>query len=167
MARRAVGCGGALRLRAVSSREARGGHGGDRSLGHGTRDARQGARPARAVAGVSRGTRMIGMRREWIGVVLVAALLASVVTPAIGAKLAGEKVRLGVIMPQAGIFVDWGQHGMIGAEIARDEINSAGGIGGRPPQPLMVGDRGGPQKSATPPTRLGQTHSGPLIPRPS
>src|SRR5438445_12410150 len=110
MARRAVGCGGALRLRAVSSREARGGHGGDRSLGHGTRDARQGARPARAVAGVGRGTRMIGMRREWIGVVLVAALLASVVTPASGSKLAGAKVRLGDLMPQVGIFVVWGTH---------------------------------------------------------
>jgi hypothetical protein len=34
-------------------------------------------------------------------------------------KLAGEKVRLGVIMPMAGLFVDWGQHGLIGAEIAR------------------------------------------------
>jgi len=48
-------------------------------------------------------------------VVLLTGLLASVVTPAAGAKLAGEKVRLGVIMPQAGIFVDWGQHGTIGA----------------------------------------------------
>src|SRR3989441_12994521 len=100
---------------------------------------------------------MIDVRRGMIGVVLATLLLASVVTPAIGAKLAGEKVRLGVIMPQAGIFVDWGQHGMIGAEIARDEINAAGGIGGLPLELVTVDDRGDPKESVTLTRRLAQT----------
>src|SRR5439155_973175 len=104
-----------------------------------------------------RGVGMTRMRRGAIGVVLVMGLLASVVTLAVGAKLAGEKVRLGVIMPQAGIFVDWGQHGIIGAEIARDEINSAGGIGGLPLELVMVDDRGDPKESVTLTRRLAQT----------
>src|SRR5437867_1675499 len=100
---------------------------------------------------------MIRMRRGMVGVVLVALMLASVVTPAVGAKLTGEKVRLGVIMPQAGIFVDWGQHGLIGAEIAREEINAAGGIGGLPLELVMADDRGDPKESVTLTRRLAQT----------
>jgi len=100
---------------------------------------------------------MIRMRRGWIGIALVALLTASLVTPAVGAKLAGDKVRLGVIMPQAGIFVDWGQHGLIGAEIARDEINAAGGIGGLPLELVTVDDRGDPKESVTLTRRLAQT----------
>ena len=52
---------------------------------------------------------------------LLGALVMCVAVSGDAAKLAGSKVRLGVIMPMAGIFVDWGQHGLIGAEIARDE----------------------------------------------
>src|SRR5262249_61996721 len=108
--------------------------------------AHQGARPIDR-----RGVGMIRFRRGVVGVALVALMLASVVTPAVGAKLAGEKVRLGVIMPQAGIFVDWGQHGLIGAEIAKEEINAAGGIGGAPPRPRPGGRAGGPPGSPPPP----------------
>src|SRR5882672_11731119 len=100
---------------------------------------------------------MTRMRRGMVGVVLVALMLASLVTPAVGAKLTGEKVRLGVIMPQAGIFVDWGQHGLIGAEIAREEINAAGGIGGLPLELVMADDRGDPKESVTLTRRLAQT----------
>src|SRR6266850_2608044 len=100
---------------------------------------------------------MIRMRRGAVGVVLVALMLASVVTPAVGAKLTGEKVRLGIIMPQAGIFVDWGQHGLIGAEIAREEINAAGGIGGLPLELVVADDRGDPKESVTLTRRLAQT----------
>ena len=100
---------------------------------------------------------MIRFRRGVVGVALVALMLASVVTSAVGAKLAGEKVRLGVIMPQAGIFVDWGQHGLIGAEIAKEEINAAGGIGGLPLELVMADDRGDPKESVTLTRRLAQT----------
>ena len=101
---------------------------------------------------------MIGIRRRAVGVGLVTVLLAGLaVPPAVGAKLAGDKVRLGVIMPQAGLFVDWGQHGLIGAEIARDEINAAGGIGGLPVELVVADDRGDPKESVTLTRRLAQT----------
>src|SRR5207253_9466533 len=107
---------------------------------------------------------MIRMRRGAVGgVLLVAVLLSSLATTAVGAKLAGEKVRLGVIMPQAGIFVDWGQHGIIGAEIARDEINSAGGIGGLPLELVTVGDRRDPKESVTLTPRAAPTHRGLMV----
>ena len=100
---------------------------------------------------------MIRTRDGIAGVVLIALMIAGVVTPAVGAKLAGDKVRLGVIMPQAGIFVDWGQHGLIGAEIAKEEINAAGGIGGLPLELVMADDRGDPKESVTLTRRLAQT----------
>ena len=100
---------------------------------------------------------MIRMRHGIVGVVLIALMIAGVVAPAVGAKLAGDKVRLGVIMPQAGIFVDWGQHGLIGAEIAKEEINAAGGIGGLPLELVMADDRGDPKESVTLTRRLAQT----------
>src|SRR2546429_9947718 len=108
---------------------------------------------------------MIGMRHGMVGVVRVALMRASVVTPAIGAKLTGEKVRLGVIMPQAGILVDWGQHGLIGAEIAREEINAAGG-GGRPPlRAPPPRAPGGPDETAPPPPGLAPDLPARLMPR--
>src|SRR5262245_63283944 len=101
---------------------------------------------------------MLCSRRRALAIGLVAALFAGLTAaPAIGAKLAGDKVRLGVIMPMAGIFVDWGQHGLIGAEFARDEINAAGGIGGLPVELVVADDRGDPKESVTLTRRLAQT----------
>lgn len=59
--------------------------------------------------------------------------------PASGAPLKGKSLKIGVIVPLAGPAISWGQHSLIGAEIARDEINAAGGIGGVPIE-LIVGD---------------------------
>ena len=88
---------------------------------------------------------------------LVGALVMCSAVSGDAAKLAGSKVRLGVIMPMAGIFVDWGQHGLIGAEIARDEINAAGGIGGLPIELVVGDDRGDPKESVTLTRRMAQT----------
>src|SRR3989442_892777 len=108
---------------------------------------------------------MIGMRRRAVTVAVVTVLLASLgLPPAVGAKLAGDKVRLGVIMPQAGLFVDWGQHGLIGAEFARDEINAAGGIGGLPLELVVVYDRGDPKEALTLTRPLAQTDLVLMIP---
>src|SRR3989442_14596677 len=104
---------------------------------------------------------MMGIRRRAAGITLATVALASLaLSPAAGARLAGDKVRLGVIMPQAGIFVDWGQHGLIGAEIAREEINAAGGIGGLPLELVMADRPGDPKESVTLPRRLAPTHPG-------
>jgi branched-chain amino acid transport system substrate-binding protein len=98
------------------------------------------------------------LHRRVVGLALVAVLLASLTAPAaFAAKLAGDKVRLGVIMPMAGLFVDWGQHGLIGAEFARDDINAAGGIGGLPVELVVADDRGDPKESVTLTRRLAQT----------
>src|SRR3989442_15574504 len=76
---------------------------------------------------------MRGFRRRALKIAVVTVALASLaLSPAAGARLAGDKVRLGGIMPMAGIFVDWGQHGLIGPEFAPDEINAAGGAGALP-----------------------------------
>ena len=101
---------------------------------------------------------MIGTRRRAVGIAFVAVALAGLaLSPAAGAKLAGDKVRLGVIMPMAGLFVDWGQHGLIGAEFARDEINGAGGVGGLPVELVVADDRGDPKESVTLTRRLAQS----------
>jgi len=101
---------------------------------------------------------MLVSRRRALAIGLVIALFAGLTAaPAIGARLAGDKIRLGVIMPMAGIFVDWGQHGLIGAEFARDEINAAGGIGGLPVELVVADDRGDPKESVTLTRRLAQT----------
>ena len=98
------------------------------------------------------------MTRNAAALVVVVALLVAVAATADGAaKLAGEKVRLGVIMPMAGLFVDWGQHGLIGAEFARDEINAAGGVGGLPLELVVGDDRGDPKESVTLTRRMAQT----------
>jgi len=47
-------------------------------------------------------------------------------------KLHGETVKIGAIFSISGICAEWGMNGKVGAEIARDEINAAGGIGGVP-----------------------------------
>src|SRR5258705_10465260 len=107
---------------------------------------------------------MLVPRRRALAIDLVIALFAGLTAaPAIGARLAGDKVRLGVIMPMAGIFVDWGQHGLIGAEFARDEINAAGGIGGLPGELVVADDRGGPKESGTLTRRPAPTDRVPMI----
>jgi len=85
-------------------------------------------------------------------------VVVALAVPGLGlAKLAGEKVRIGVIMPQGGLFVEWGQHGTIGAEIARDEINAGGGIGGLPVELVIADDRSDPKESVTQTRRLAQS----------
>ncbi|MCD6297824.1 MAG: ABC transporter substrate-binding protein, partial [Deltaproteobacteria bacterium] len=59
--------------------------------------------------------------------------------PAAEAGLKGKSIKVGVIVPLAGRAISWGQHSLIGAKIARDEINAAGGIGGIPLE-LIVTD---------------------------
>ncbi|NQU03844.1 MAG: ABC transporter substrate-binding protein [Syntrophaceae bacterium] len=48
------------------------------------------------------------------------------------AKLYGEKVKIGAIYSVSGVCAEWGMAAKIGGEIAVEEINAAGGIGGVP-----------------------------------
>ena len=68
-------------------------------------------------------------------VVLVAAL--AVALPSY-AKLAGKTVKLGAIYSITGKGAEWGEHSKIATDIAVEEINAAGGIGGVPVEVLMT-----------------------------
>lgn len=70
-------------------------------------------------------------------VVLLISFTLAIPSPRAGLK--GKSIKIGVLVPLAGPAISWGQHSLIGAEIARDDINAAGGIGGVPLE-LIVGD---------------------------
>jgi branched-chain amino acid transport system substrate-binding protein len=46
------------------------------------------------------------------------------------ADLAGRSVKIGAMVPLSGKGAEWGQTAKLGMEIAQEEINAAGGIGG-------------------------------------
>ncbi|MBE9573366.1 MAG: ABC transporter substrate-binding protein [Proteobacteria bacterium] len=84
------------------------------------------------------------MKRERFYCFVVVACIISLIAftstiPTAEAGLKGKSVKVGVIVPLAGPAISWGQHSLLGAEIARDEINDAGGIGGIPLE-LIVED---------------------------
>jgi branched-chain amino acid transport system substrate-binding protein len=82
------------------------------------------------------------MKHRWPFVVVVAALgLAALVPSAPAAKLAGKSVKLGAIYSITGKGAEWGEHSKIATEIAVEEINRAGGIGGLPVE-VLVQDTG-------------------------
>jgi branched-chain amino acid transport system substrate-binding protein len=66
----------------------------------------------------------------------LAALFAAV--PA-DAKLEGKSVKLGAIYSMTGKGAEWGEHSKIATDIAVEEINAAGGIGGVPVE-VMIAD---------------------------
>lgn len=89
---------------------------------------------------------------------LVLVLALALLVPALGwARLAGDKVKIGVIMPNGGLFIDWGQHGLLGAQIATEELNAAGGIGGLPIELVVADDRSDVKEAVTLTRKLAQT----------
>jgi branched-chain amino acid transport system substrate-binding protein len=82
------------------------------------------------------------MRRRWPFVLLAAVLtVVAVVGRAPAAKLFGKSVKLGAIYSITGKGAEWGEHSRIATEIAVDEINKAGGVGGVPLE-VLVQDTG-------------------------
>ena len=65
-------------------------------------------------------------------VVFSLALVLIVSTPTHAAKLSGKSVKIGGLFGVSGVCAEWGTNGKIGTEIAMEEINAAGGIGGVP-----------------------------------
>lgn len=72
------------------------------------------------------------MRLRWLSLILAPALMAGVLTVPADAKLAGTAVKLGAIYSITGKGAEWGEHSKIATEIAVEEINAAGGVGGVP-----------------------------------
>jgi branched-chain amino acid transport system substrate-binding protein len=55
-------------------------------------------------------------------------------------KLAGKSVKMGGLYGVSGVCAEWGMAAKIGAEIAMEEINAAGGIGGLPIEMVWYDD---------------------------
>jgi len=79
------------------------------------------------------GTRTLWTRRQALAG-LGAGLLAGALErhAAAQAKLAGSEVRLGAAFPLTGIWSEWGKKDKVALDMAVEEINAAGGIGGLP-----------------------------------
>ncbi|MBU2489267.1 MAG: ABC transporter substrate-binding protein [Proteobacteria bacterium] len=78
-------------------------------------------------------------------VVLLALLLAAFVLAPVA--LAREEVRVGVLLPLSGLRKAYGEVQKRACEMAADEINGAGGVGGRVLS-LVFGDSGGGPEAA-------------------
>jgi len=70
-------------------------------------------------------------RRRFLG---GAAALAALGLPrgASAQRLAGPEVRIAAVLPFEGVWADWGRKDRIAFELAVEEINASGGIGGVP-----------------------------------
>jgi branched-chain amino acid transport system substrate-binding protein len=78
------------------------------------------------------------MRSRWLIVVVAGVLLTGgLAGRAPAAKLTGKSVKLGAIYSITGKGAEWGEHSKIATEIAVEEINKAGGVGGVPLEVLI------------------------------
>ena len=80
------------------------------------------------------------MRYRWLTVIVAVTLVAGLAGDA-PAKVGGKSVKLGAIYSITGKGAEWGEHSKIATEIAVEEINQAGGIGGMPLE-VLVQDTG-------------------------
>jgi branched-chain amino acid transport system substrate-binding protein len=65
-----------------------------------------------------------------VATLAVAMLAASI--PATAAQLSGRSVKIGAMYPLTGKGAEWGEAAKVGINLAAEEINAAGGIGGVP-----------------------------------
>jgi branched-chain amino acid transport system substrate-binding protein len=80
----------------------------------------------------------IGRSSVALSALLGAAVLISAGGEAAAQKLAGREVKLGAMVPLTGKGAEWGQTAKIAIEIAAEEINAKGGIGGLPLRVIFV-----------------------------
>ncbi len=73
------------------------------------------------------------MRYRWLCVVVMVIAVVGLLARGVpAAGLGGKAVKLGAIYSITGKGAEWGEHSKIATEIAVEEINRAGGIGGVP-----------------------------------
>ena len=73
------------------------------------------------------------MKYRWLCVVVMAIAVVGLLARGVpAAGLGGKAVKLGAIYSITGKGAEWGEHSKIATEIAVEEINRAGGIGGVP-----------------------------------
>lgn len=80
------------------------------------------------------------MKKQLWLLVLGFVALGLIVAGPVSAQLAGKSVKLGGLFGVSGVCAEWGTNGKIGTEIAMEEINAAGGIGGRPVELIWYDD---------------------------
>ena len=66
----------------------------------------------------------------------------------------GEPIRIGVLTSLTGPFTPWGVQVRDGMQLAVDEINAAGGVGGRPLELVVADDQSNPEEGVTAIERL-------------
>jgi branched-chain amino acid transport system substrate-binding protein len=71
-------------------------------------------------------------KQFWLPILGLVALGLVFASPVSAAQLAGKSVKIGGLFGVSGVCAEWGTNGKIGSEIAIEEINAAGGIGGVP-----------------------------------
>ena len=83
------------------------------------------------------------MTQRWhLGIlILLVGLVAPTGAPPAQAALAGKEVKFGGVFSITGKGAEWGENGKIGTEIAVEEINAAGGVGGVPLR-VIISDTG-------------------------
>jgi branched-chain amino acid transport system substrate-binding protein len=84
---------------------------------------------------------MTSKRSRFAWALTVALALAIAAVGPTEAKLEGQTVKLGGLYPTTGKGAEWGEHSKIATEIAVEEINKAGGVGGVPLQ-VIIQDTG-------------------------
>ena len=93
------------------------------------------------------------MKRNLVlGVAAAATLVAGFVTATYQtalADLSGRSVKIGVMLPLTGKGAEWGEAGQIGSQLAADEINEAGGIGGVKIKLVFYDDHGAEAEGIT------------------
>lgn len=97
------------------------------------------------------------MRRTLIALGLIAAMIAATgcrPDRTTGGGPGGEPIKVGVYLDLSGQTSSFGQSTKNGVEMARDEINAAGGINGRPIQLVIEDEQGEPGKVTTVVTKL-------------
>lgn len=72
------------------------------------------------------------------------------------ADLSGRNVKIGVMLPLTGKGAEWGEAGQIGSQLAADEINEAGGIGGVKIKLVFYDDHGAEAEGITIINKLAQ-----------
>ena len=91
-------------------------------------------------------------RRHLLTVVAASAGLLAAGLP-LRALAQGEKVRIGHLTPLTGFLGALGEYAVMGAKMAADEVNAAGGVNGHPIE-LMSEDSVNPQVAATKAQRM-------------
>ncbi|MBI5582878.1 MAG: ABC transporter substrate-binding protein [Deltaproteobacteria bacterium] len=92
----------------------------------------------------------MGKKKSWLKVILLLALIPATT----GFWEKKESYKIGFLGPLTGRQADLGVAGRNGAILAVEEINKAGGIGGRPIELLVEDDRNDPREGEQAGTRL-------------